>query len=334
MAVIQSFISITEIQGVASRFRVPGTTLEPSWLAHCLNVLYLSIWLAATTARYSAFRFRIFKLTVENLLLAAGIAVLILTYSRIGLLAFGLVLVWFVLLGSRSLARRLSSRFFSSRLKTAGTLQILLAVLFVVMLVAVMGGLAYRLSFDDPRFAQLFRMEGSGYSPAGNLMTLANQLDIAERVVAWGLGWTVFENHPVLGVGLGNAGMFTLKDISYYAWKLPELVRVLYVDSSLPNTKNLWIRLLAETGLVGFGVFITWLVVLWISGRRLQDNTNPILHTLGLAGQFTLVALILEGFSIDTFGLPYLWVALGLLAAASSLGRGRPSSVDTPLQSQ
>jgi hypothetical protein len=326
---IQSQISITSIQGNMTRFRVPGTTLEPSWLAHCLNILYLSTWLAATTKRYSVFHLRIIGLTVENILLVAGIVVLIFTYSRIGLLAFGLVLVWFMLLGSKTLAGWLSSRFFYNRTGVKRTLQILLSTLLMVALILVLGGLAYRLSFDDPRFASFFGIDPAELTAGENFMAIANQLSIAERAVYWDLGWKVFEAHPVLGVGLGNAGMFTLRDISFYAWKLPEVRHVLFLYSNLPNTKNLWTRLLAETGLVGFSLFTTWLVVLWMAARRLQDHALSLLNMLGLAGQFSLIALLLEGFSIDTFALPYIWVALGLLTAASFLGRRHPYTAET-----
>jgi hypothetical protein len=43
--------------------------------------------------------------------------------------------------------------------------------------------------------------------------------------------------------------------------------------------------------------------------------------TVGLAGMFVLVGLLTEGFSVDTFGLPYYWVALGLVAGACSIRR-------------
>jgi hypothetical protein len=36
-------------------------------------------------------------------------------------------------------------------------------------------------------------------------------------------------------------------------------------------------------------------------------------------GAFVLIALLLEGFSVDSFGLPYLWFSLGLLSAGSRL---------------
>jgi hypothetical protein len=41
-----------------------------------------------------------------------------------------------------------------------------------------------------------------------------------------------------------------------------------------------------------------------------------------VAGIFVLFALLAEGFSIDSFALPYLWVALGLASANFRKGEG------------
>jgi len=36
---------------------------------------------------------------------------------------------------------------------------------------------------------------------------------------------------------------------------------------------------------------------------------------VGLTGQITIIGLIVEGFSLDTFALPYYWMTLGLVVA-------------------
>lgn len=316
---IQSSISISKLVGNMGHFRVFGTTLEPSWLAHCLNMLYLPLWLGNSATNTTVFRFRIFKLSIENYLLAIGIFVLIFTYSRIGLISFGLVFVWLILSKSKSFAQKISTRFSSIQHKTNRSLQLLLATLLVVILIISLGGIVLGLSSNDNRYAKFLQINSEDIFDTNNFMVLANRAAIAERVVYWDLGMTVFKGHPIIGVGLGNVGMFTLKDISYYAWKLPELRRVMFVDSHLPNSKNLWVRLLAETGLIGFIIFVIWLLNLGHTSNQILKASSPLVRTIGLVSQFSLIALILEGFSIDSFALPYLWVAFGLLSATSSL---------------
>ncbi|MFA5874864.1 MAG: hypothetical protein WC832_12975, partial [Anaerolineales bacterium] len=67
--------------------RMTGFAFEPSWLAQQLNLLYLPFWLAATITGLSAFRFRIWKISLENIFLGIGIVVLFLS-SRVGTLSF------------------------------------------------------------------------------------------------------------------------------------------------------------------------------------------------------------------------------------------------------
>ncbi len=59
--------------GPLYRQRTSGFALEPSWLAHMLNMLYLPMWLAASFNGYSIFSFRILKkISVENDFSGAG----------------------------------------------------------------------------------------------------------------------------------------------------------------------------------------------------------------------------------------------------------------------
>ena len=321
MEKVQAFISTSEINSSYTRFRIPGTTLEPSWLAHCLNILYLPLWLGFTMTRQSAFRFRFHHITVENLLLIVGIPILIFTYSRIGLLTFSFVLLWFVLQLSPSISARLTSRFFPDQQVMALPMRVLVAMVLVLMIVGAAGGTVYVLSLQDSRFESFMEYGSTNRPFATNLITIAKRMEFGERVISWDLGWKVFKDHPFLGVGLGNTGMFVLEELSPQAWKSAEIMRVVFEEAALPNSKNLWIRLLAETGIAGFSIFITWLLVLWEAARRLQHNPGSPWRGIGMTGQFTLLALLLEGFSLDTFALPYFWVALGLILAAAMLSR-------------
>jgi len=56
--------------------------------------------------------------------------------------------------------------------------------------------------------------------------------------------------------------------------------------------------------------------VMLATGGSLQRRRSPVLGVFGLAGQLAVLAFLVEGFSIDSFALPYLWVTLGLAASA------------------
>lgn len=316
MGTIQSAISSS---GILYYRRVAGLAFEPSWLAHMLNTIYLPWWLAATLRRESAFTFRLLKLSAENLLLVGGIGVLIASYSRVGWLAFLLVVAFIILDLSLRLVvwlRGLITRHWSSRILQAVGKTILPIVLFIGLIGVYLGmflSAGYSLSRLDPRMKQLFdiktlREEG--------VMMFANRLVFAERVVFWQTGYEIFNDHPVLGVGIGNAGYFFPQKMVAFGYGLTEVSQLLYENTSLPNTKALWSRLAAETGVIGLAAFFTWLVGLWVVGRALAKSTERIHRAMGWFGQFVLVALLIEGFSVDTFALPYFWLSLGLMTAA------------------
>jgi hypothetical protein len=83
----------------------------------------------------------------------------------------------------------------------------------------------------------------------------------------------------------------------------------------------LWVRLLSESGIIGFSLFCTWLYVLWFAGKNLEQQAARELRLFGWMAFFVIVAFLAEGFSIDSFALPYLWVSLGLVTAASTVAR-------------
>jgi hypothetical protein len=131
----------------------------------------------------------------------------------------------------------------------------------------------------------------------------------------------VFNQFPWLGVGLGNAGFFFPSLAPPMGWATFEIRNVLFYLTQLPNVKSFWFRLLAETGIIGFSVFISWLYMLFQSSRLSQHSQYSAIKTLALAGQLSLLAFIGEGFSIDSFAMPYLWIMAGLIAAMGLLVR-------------
>jgi O-antigen ligase len=186
---------------------------------------------------------------------------------------------------------------------------LLLAIVYAGLLL----GAAQALSRVDERMKSMFDLTALRQD---GFLAYANQLVFAERIVFWQLGWDVFNDHPWLGVGLGNTGYSFLEKMNSFGWALPEVNHIAFQEEGVPNSKSLWTRLLAETGLAGFGLFLAWLAVIFLTGRSLGRSPDRLGATLGLAAQLGLAALILEGFSVDTFALPYFWILFGLATAA------------------
>lgn len=301
------------------QFRLSSTTLfyhrstglasEPSWFAHQLNLVYLAYWLAATLRNYSAHRFRLFnKITVENGLLALGIISLVGTFSRVGIAAFGLVMAFLFFRANRKLIQRISQVWQNSTQKAL--FSILLSIGFIAVYLGILVGGVFILSKIDPRMQSVF-----DFSETGGLMKYAENLQFGERVVYWQTGWNIYNDHPILGVGLGMAGFYFQQKMPDYGWQLTETRRLLYSSSGLMNIKNFWARILAETGIVGFSLFLIFLIAEGVTAKRLTDSRSTIMQTLGWMGIFMLIAFTLEGFSVDSFALPYYWFTLGLINA-------------------
>jgi O-antigen ligase len=303
--------------------RVTGFAYEPSWLGHQLNMIYLPLWLAASAGGVSAHRWRAGRLTVENFLLAGGSLVLFLSISRIGWLSFGLVAGWLGWRWLRPRAGRLR-RAVLLRLPASargqGVMRLAVSLGLWILFAGALGlaGLALVQAGSrlDPRLENL----GNRIGNAENFYDLANKVAFAERVVFWAAGWRTFDEYPLLGVGLGNAGFFFGEKMPTFGWSLPEINDIYARRSFLPNTKSLWVRLLAETGIAGFACFAVWLYFLWRAARLAEADGNapPIIRTFAAAGTFALLALLFEGFSVDSFALPYIWLALGWLTAAAT----------------
>jgi O-antigen ligase len=307
--------------------RVTGFSFEPSWLGDQLVVLYLPLWLSSVFRRVSAFSKSRRVLSLELLLFLWGMAILLLTKSRISLLSLSLVaLLAFVIVTWRA-SGRLVRKIVSSGAavppeRRVAVLHILFqaASLAAVAVVIVAGGVfAGRV---DRRLRQLSNLpdllpEIRHYFPHDELYEVANRLSFAERVVYWVDGFRVFEQYPIMGVGLGNAGFFFEQSLPGYGYRLTEIQSVVAPASdTFPNTKNLWVRLLAETGVLGFSAFAVWLGLLGLVAWTAWKRGSPVRSLIGLAALIALLAEVGEGFSLDSFALPQLWVMLGLLTAA------------------
>ena len=69
-----------------------------------------------------------------------------------------------------------------------------------------------------------------------------------------------FEEYPLTGVGLGASGFYIYQNLPDWALTtVPEIAKQLNPENRLyPNPKNLYVRLLAEAGLIGFFLFLAF----------------------------------------------------------------------------
>lgn len=325
------------------RSRVTGFAYEPSWLGNQLVLLYLPLWISSVARGYSAFEAKLWRLSVEHGLLLWGIVVLFFSFARLAWLSFALILAALVVASSGRLAEGLARSGRSERLagmvpadRSGRRRRLVIAIvgvgcLLLAGLVLVLGASAFDERISDALKINL-RDTFSGRHPWP--YRLANELKYAERLMYWVAGFRIFSLYPMVGVGPGNAGFLMPDSVPAFGLYLPEIIRAVHNGSfGVPNTKSLWIRLLAETGIIGFALLVTWLVVVASLATRLLSSSDGLRRTFGLAGLLALTAQITEGFSLDTFALPQLWVVLGLVTAASWIEPGPSRRVEAVIDS-
>jgi O-antigen ligase len=129
-----------------------------------------------------------------------------------------------------------------------------------------------------------------------------------------------FQSHPLTGVGLGASGFTMYANMPDWALNgVPEIARQLSPSSNLyPNPKNFYVRLLAETGLPGFLLYLSFLFTLLAYALKGLRQAEPFWRFVGAAGFFSVAAVAAQGISQDSFAMPEMWINLGILAGIVS----------------
>jgi len=283
--------------------RISGLAYEPAWLAGQLATVYLPVLFASVLTG--------FRLTsrrwLEPVLLAVCAGLILATYSRGGLLiAAGASALTFLLLGRDHL--RGAWRWFFGGMRQGWLLRLALAVGAAALIVGVFLFLGQK-----NYFRRLWDM-----TPDNLTAYLVNINAGARSAYAEG-ALAAFEQHPVSGVGLGASGFWIYDNLPEWALTtVPEIARQLDPSSRLyPNPKNLYVRLLAETGLVGFTAFALFLFAVLADALDLLRG-DAFRRGMAAAGIFAWLAIALYNVTQDSFATPNIWFIPGLLAGLTS----------------
>lgn len=137
------------------------------------------------------------------------------------------------------------------------------------------------------------------------------------RLAAIRAGAEMFRDRPLLGVGLGQYGFSYVGYIraeDMRSWEVRSYVTDADREYGWPPTYSIHIRLLAETGLLGY---VVWMgVVLFLFARSLSQCTRrDLIGRAHLAVALTTAGWLLLGFSIDSFRFFGGWIAIGIAMA-------------------
>ncbi|MFH1185463.1 MAG: O-antigen ligase family protein [Chloroflexota bacterium] len=287
--------------------RVSGLAYEPSWLAGQIATVYLP-WLLASLLT----RVRVYKLRwLEPCLLAGASALVVVTFSRGGILttvvSAGLTLL---LVGRAEI--RTAWGWYVSGFTRFGHLALRMAVLTVA--VGALAGAGILL-------AQKGYISRLWDTPASDLSEFLVQNSAGARAAYLTSAIRTYEDHPWTGVGLGASGFYMYARLPDWALTtVPEIARQLSPENSLyPNPKNLYVRLLAETGVLGFILYLAFQFALLGDALAALGGSRPVWRFIGTAALCTWLALFLYNMTQDSFATPNLWINLGILAGVSGM---------------
>ena len=318
--------------GMMYTSRLTAFAYEPSWYVLIFNLVLFPLWLSAVFQRKSLFSIKYGGVIVEDILLTLGVIVFMFSYPRIGLLSLVVMFLYFGFHLIKRFSKIIINRVNKIKVLNAKdnkflqgvvvTILLLFALLIIfgstLVLVKIASQRDYRfqLIIDQLLSPKKFKLPAS----ETEIILFTRGLAFLERTVYWFGGWNIFADYP-FGVGLGNAGFYMVDRINSLGYSSFEIRNILYQSDSLMNIKALWIRMLAETGFIGFSLFFTWLYLLWRNSSLIQRSRSSFMQIIGMAGKFFILAYLVEGFSIDSFAFPYPWVTAGLISASSLLVR-------------
>jgi O-antigen ligase len=286
--------------------RISGLAFEPAWLAGQLATTFIPFLFAAMLTNIRITRLK----WLEPVLLAFSLLVLLATYSRGGLLttvaAAGLT---FLFLG-REAMRGMWAWFingFRGRM-----FDILFRVGMVAAIIGVFAGAFFFLSQKN-FFRSLWETD------AQNLSEYIVDISAGARGAYSAGAFAVFEEYPLTGVGLGASGFYIYQNLPDWALTtVPEIAKQLSPESRLyPNPKNLYVRLLAEAGLIGFFLFVAFQLHILGDMLNLLSRNEPRARFAAVAGVFAWFAITFYNFTQDSLTTPNIWLVPGILAGLS-----------------
>jgi O-antigen ligase len=294
--------------------RVSGMAYEPAWLAGQIATVYLPWLLASLLTRWRVTRFK----WLEISLLGFAVLLLLATFSRGGLLtAVGASVLTFLFVGRAEL--RAGWEWFTSGFQRGNNW--LLRVGIIVLCNGALAGAGLFLS-QKGYISRLFNTRAESLED----FIIENSAGARAANTFGALG--AYDESPITGVGLGASGFYIYEHLPDWALTtIPEIARQLSPDNRLyPNPKNLYVRLLAETGLIGFFVFIAFLFSVLGDGLNALGSKTSFGRYLGIAGVFSWFAIALYNLTQDSFATPNLWINFGILVGITAFS-GRSEEI-------
>ncbi len=301
--------------------RVSGLTYEPHWFAAQLILLLLPWALAAVRHNHSVFKFRWGRLTIELLLVLWVMVLMPLTYSRAGVLNLvGLIVcAIFFKPPHRKSSPHVPVTQAPPWRQHIMKYRILLESILALALVAIP---VYLIGIKNAFFARIWSY---WQEHPGNVAEYMSYLGFDARIAYAEAAYRMYQAYPFLGVGLGNYAFYFEEMLPYRPIaNTPEVLLMITPEKGrdrLITSKNLYLRLLAETGIIGSLAFACFLIAVGGCALYLWLSPKAQWRYWGQASVLGMLAFLFSAITFDSFVIPNMWIVFGLITAATKLER-------------
>lgn len=126
------------------------------------------------------------------------------------------------------------------------------------------------------------------------------------RFITLRAAWEMWQESPILGIGLGNYG--------------PKLLHFPDHADDYPIVNNEYVELLTETGVIGLLTFVFIILFLLVrSVRAYQEVRDPLVRAALLGTTAAFVGTLVQYNFFSTLYIIHVWVLIGLLVAIQNL---------------
>jgi len=130
------------------------------------------------------------------------------------------------------------------------------------------------------------------------------------RYNLWEAGLRMWADHPLRGVGIGQFG----RNLRFYG---EDLLNPYYLTVGL-GTHNMYIKVLAETGIVGLAIFVGLLGMALRSLWQATRSPDPSTSSLAWAWLIVFVIVLVGGITKDDHYDKLLWLTIGVSSSLAS----------------
>lgn len=142
---------------------------------------------------------------------------------------------------------------------------------------------------------------------------------LASRVVSYINAIRLFNEHPILGIGIDNSANMLVD--KFRTSPVPLTTENLYkykksfISGKMEHNTAILYRLLCETGIIGMVLFYIFMFTNLMTLRKIKNklvNQRVLVFSNGIDG--AIIAIIISSI-YDSFLIPYLWFFMGIITS-------------------